>query len=163
LKEATRDYSNFKNEVKFLTYLKKKNGDKPHPNIPDVVFAYEHNPTHLVLVPFGIPITDMKLLQKAIPGILNALHFAHTCGVVHRDIRKENMILDPKSEQGVLIDWEFSQQQDNVDSDALLHYKGSVITASDDILDLLISKNLLPIPPKCQVSIIPFHLFHISV
>jgi serine/threonine protein kinase len=96
------------------------------------------------MTPVGVPIRDLETFMKAIPGILSGLAFAHSQGVVHRDVRQENMILvsTPSAHTGVLIDWEFAVTKD----ENPLDYCGTISTASNKILDALNSNQ--PVKPS---------------
>jgi hypothetical protein len=101
----------------------------------------------LVLKPFGKSVERGKLTQKQLRSLVNILRNAHKKGVVHRDIRWSNLIIDQKGEV-VLIDWGFAAKS-NIPN----HYKGSVEYAASDILQNL----LLGVP---SITSLPKHDLH---
>lgn len=107
-------------------------------NVQDI--QHEEKTLTLKLVPVGTvephisPLTDAELRQIA-HDILQALHWLHSYGFVHRDVRAPNIILDAGSFYR-LIDMEHVGREGPPGFPAFLHWRTSasqMYTKSDDL------------------------------
>ena len=105
--EAERE--RFKREARTLARLS-------HPNVPavyDVIFGPDR---FLIIFQFVEGPTLRKILEEEGPAdltkvqlwfrqIASALEHAHAIGIVHRDVKPENIIITPDRETAYLVDW----------------------------------------------------------
>jgi len=90
-------------EVKVLSQL--RNADSKH--IPELVWSPRSRP-ELGIVPVGRPIDfrqSADTSREIVEGVIEGLRYLHQQGIVHRDIRPSNLVLDD-SNNLVIIDFE---------------------------------------------------------
>jgi hypothetical protein len=93
------------NEIQFLKQI--RDADCIH--LPELVWVPEGD-QELGLVPVCKPIDygePAHVSRKIIAGLLDGLEHLHKLGIIHRDIRPSNLVLDEKSNV-VIIDYETS-------------------------------------------------------
>jgi casein kinase II subunit alpha len=73
----------------------------PHAKTPSLIFEYIKAVDFRVLFP---QLTDMDI-RFYVFELLKALHFAHSKGIMHRDVKPHNVMIDPEARQLKLIDW----------------------------------------------------------
>jgi Protein kinase domain len=94
------------NEIAILKKI--QSTDCPH--LPEIVWSPSGG-QQLGIVPVGLPI-DFKesqpISRKIVSHLMDGLEFLHRLGIVHRDIRPSNLILDHTKNNGnlVIIDYE---------------------------------------------------------
>jgi serine/threonine protein kinase len=103
-------------ERKILQHL---TGKKGIPKVKDT------NENQMLLWPKGLRIGYFD--QKKIKELVDILYIAHNVGVLHRDIRPENIIVYKGTVY--IIDWSFA-----VDINHKEHYKGTITYASPQLL-----------------------------
>merc|ERR1712130_367472 len=101
--------SKIKREIKILKNL--KGGPNviqlldtvkdPVSRIPSLVFEYINNTNFKTLYP---TFTDFDV-RYYIYAILKALDFCHSCGIMHRDVKPHNVMIDHQTKKLRLIDW----------------------------------------------------------
>merc|ERR1712130_665513 len=101
--------SKIKREIKILKNL--KGGPNviqlldtvkdPVSRIPSLVFEYINNTNFKTLYP---TFTDFDV-RYYIYEILKALDFCHSCGIMHRDVKPHNVMIDHQTWELRLIDW----------------------------------------------------------
>lgn len=78
-------------------------------NLPELVWAPEGG-KQLGIVPVGQPIDFRQVAsvsRKIVEGVIDGLEFLHLQGIIHRDIRPSNLVLDHKNNV-IIIDYETS-------------------------------------------------------
>eukprot|EP01041_Mallomonas_annulata_P005969 gene5969-12041_t len=73
----------------------------PNSKIPSIVFDYINNTDYKVLKSIMTE-TDIRFY---IFELLKALHYSHSNGIMHRDIKPDNVMIDHNTRQLRLIDW----------------------------------------------------------
>ncbi|GLI71650.1 hypothetical protein VaNZ11_016929 [Volvox africanus] len=73
----------------------------PHSRTPSLVFEYVENTDFKVLYP---TLTDLDI-RYYIYQLLKALHYCHSMGIMHRDVKPHNVMIDHSRRQLRLIDW----------------------------------------------------------
>jgi predicted Ser/Thr protein kinase len=99
------------NEIRFL----KKISETPHKNIA-ILHWSSSDYTQLAITPLGRQITDNEpasVSRSLISGLLEGLNWLHTRGIVHRDIRLPNIIVNKKDE-AVIIDFQTAVEASRV-------------------------------------------------
>jgi len=101
--------SKIKREIKILQNL--KGGPNviqlldtvkdPVSRIPSLVFEYVNNTNFKTLYP---TFTDFDV-RYYIYEILKALDYCHSCGIMHRDVKPHNVMIDHETKKLRLIDW----------------------------------------------------------
>jgi len=101
--------SKIKREIKILKNL--KGGPNviqlldtvkdPVSRIPSLVFEYINNTNFKTLYP---TFTDFDV-RYYIYEILKALDYCHSCGIMHRDVKPHNVMIDHETRKLRLIDW----------------------------------------------------------
>lgn len=74
---------------------------EPETKTPAFIFERINAADHKTLYP---KLTDMDI-RYYIYQLLQALHFAHSRGIMHRDVKPHNVMIDPETRQLRLIDW----------------------------------------------------------
>merc|ERR1712130_251006 len=101
--------SKIKREIKILKNLKggpniiqlNDTVKDPVSRIPSLVFEYINNTNFKTLYP---TFTDFDV-RYYIYEILKALDFCHSCGIMHRDVKPHNVMIDHQTKKLRLIDW----------------------------------------------------------
>ena len=94
-----------------------------HPNILPIHFVGEGQGLVYYAMPFvdGEPLTAAlrregpMAVERAVPlalGVLAALEHAHESGLVHRDIKPDNIMLDPRTGRPLLVDFGIAKRLD---------------------------------------------------
>jgi len=101
--------SKIKREIKILQNL--KGGPNviqlldtvkdPVSRIPSLIFEYVNNTNFKTLYP---TFTDFDV-RYYIYEILKALDYCHSCGIMHRDVKPHNVMIDHETKKLRLIDW----------------------------------------------------------
>ena len=73
----------------------------PVSRIPSLVFEYINNTNFKTLYP---TFTDFDV-RYYIYEILKALDYCHSCGIMHRDVKPHNVMIDHETRKLRLIDW----------------------------------------------------------
>jgi casein kinase II subunit alpha len=73
----------------------------PHSKTPSLVFEYVNNTDFKVLYPL-LTYADIRYY---IYELLRALDYSHSCGIMHRDVKPHNVMIDHEKRQLRLIDW----------------------------------------------------------
>eukprot|EP01120_Amphizonella_sp_Union-15-10_P004971 TRINITY_DN1571_c0_g2_i1.p1 TRINITY_DN1571_c0_g2~~TRINITY_DN1571_c0_g2_i1.p1 ORF type:complete len:273 (+),score=42.22 TRINITY_DN1571_c0_g2_i1:329-1147(+) len=68
---------------------------------PSLIFEYVNNIDYKILYP---TLTDPEVRYYMFE-LLKALDFAHSSGIMHRDVKPHNVMIDPKKRHLRLIDW----------------------------------------------------------
>lgn len=74
---------------------------EPETRTPSFIFELVNNVEHRTLYP---RLTDLEV-RFYIFQLLRALDFAHSRGIMHRDVKPHNVMIDPVARQIRLIDW----------------------------------------------------------
>lgn len=77
----------------------------PQTNTPSLVFEYL-SPMSLKSMMSSLTLDDIKIY---IYQVLEGLHFCHSHGIIHRDIKPMNLIVDAQSKRLKIIDWGLSE------------------------------------------------------
>jgi casein kinase II subunit alpha len=77
----------------------------PQSKTPSLVFEHVNNTDFKVLYP-QLGDDDVR---KYIFQVLKALDFCHSVGIMHRDVKPHNIMIDHESRRLVLIDWGLSE------------------------------------------------------
>lgn len=108
-------------EVKFLKSLK-------HENIVEIKEAFARQNRLYIVFEFLdqdflelLEANEQGLSEKEVKKytyqLLKAVEYCHRHNIIHRDIKLENMLLDPKKKELKLCDFGFSRSLGNVDGD----------------------------------------------
>eukprot|EP00005_Dracoamoeba_jomungandri_P009559 CAMPEP_0174264572 /NCGR_PEP_ID=MMETSP0439-20130205/22901_1 /TAXON_ID=0 /ORGANISM="Stereomyxa ramosa, Strain Chinc5" /LENGTH=279 /DNA_ID=CAMNT_0015350501 /DNA_START=122 /DNA_END=958 /DNA_ORIENTATION=- len=73
----------------------------PHSKTPSLIFEYVNNTDFKELYP---TLTDLDI-RHYIYELLKALDFAHSHGIMHRDVKPHNVMIDHRERKLRLIDW----------------------------------------------------------
>ncbi|KAG2441926.1 hypothetical protein HXX76_003532 [Chlamydomonas incerta] len=84
------------NIIKLLDIVK-----DPHSRTPSLIFEYVENTDFKVLYP---TLTDLDI-RYYIYELLKALQYCHSMGIMHRDVKPHNVMIDHSKRQLRLIDW----------------------------------------------------------
>ena len=74
---------------------------EPQSKTPSLVFEYVNNTDFKVLYP---NLTDYDI-RFYLMELLKALDFSHSQGIMHRDVKPHNIMIDHEKRQLRLIDW----------------------------------------------------------
>lgn len=72
---------------------------------PSLVFEFDST-VNLKQIMLNLSLTDMKIYMYQ---VFRSLDFAHSRGIMHRDVKPMNIIVDSESKQLKLIDWGLSE------------------------------------------------------
>ena len=127
LTEEPRFKVRFEREVKLLSKLN-------HPNIVQILGFGEHNDSPYIVMPFYERGTLQDRLRdgpvsvkegaRVISDMSSALQYAHDHGVIHRDVKPSNMLLDNHS-RAQLTDFGFASWRE-----ASMHLTGSALVGT---------------------------------
>lgn len=118
----------FKREAKFYAELE-------HPNIvpiydmgiynrvPYLIMKYIEGKTLKQLIEERAPITTEEIIHIA-EGLLSALAYMHRKGVVHRDIKPGNVIIEKETQRVILADFGLARR---IESDSHLTHTGQLL------------------------------------
>lgn len=73
----------------------------PHSKVPSLIFEHVNNSDFKTL----FPTFTSQDVRYYIYEVLRALDFAHSNGVMHRDVKPHNIVVDPATKKLRLIDW----------------------------------------------------------
>jgi casein kinase II subunit alpha len=73
----------------------------PHSKIPSLIFEFVNNTDFRVLYP---QLTDLEI-RFYVYELVRALDFCHSMGIMHRDVKPHNVMIDHQTKQLRLIDW----------------------------------------------------------
>jgi casein kinase II subunit alpha len=73
----------------------------PHSKVPSLIFEYVNNKDFKTL----FPTFNSQDVRYYIYEVLKALDYAHSNGVMHRDVKPHNIVCDHESRKLRLIDW----------------------------------------------------------
>lgn len=97
---------------------------EPHSKTPSLIFERVNNVDFKILYPLLSDI-DIRFYMFE---LLKALEFAHANGIMHRDVKPQNVMIDPKQRKLRLIDWGLAEfyhpDQDYNVRVASRYYKG---------------------------------------
>lgn len=91
-----QNLSNGPNIVKLLDVVR-----DPSSKTPSLIFEYIENQDFKILFP---KLQDNEV-RYYIYEVLRALDYCHSMGIMHRDVKPHNIIIDHKNKQLRLIDW----------------------------------------------------------
>ncbi len=107
----------------------------PNSRTPSLIFEYVDNTDFKVLYP---TLTDLDI-RYYIYELLKALDYAHSHGIMHRDVKPHNVMIDHSRRQLRLIDWGLAEfyhpgREYNVRV-ASRYYKGPELLVDDQLYD----------------------------
>jgi len=73
----------------------------PVSNTPSLIFEHVNNSDFRTLY----PLLSLDDIRTYLYEVLRALAYAHSKGVMHRDVKPHNVMIDPKERKVRLIDW----------------------------------------------------------
>lgn len=73
----------------------------PQTETPSLIFEYVDNMDFKTLYP---TLTDFDIRYYMLE-LLKALEYAHSCGIMHRDVKPHNVMIDHRTRTLRLIDW----------------------------------------------------------
>lgn len=98
-------------------------------NLPEIYDAFDIDDGQIVLEEYIEGITVAQVMQtgkyhywgtkKVLAGVCNALTVLHNRGIIHRDVKPENIIID-KSGRVVLIDFNASRKESQAGRDTVI-------------------------------------------
>jgi hypothetical protein len=115
--KIAHDETTVANEIDIL----KKIRDMQCIHLPELVWAPEGD-QQLGIVPVGTPIDFRQaasVSRKIVNGLVDGLEYLHGQGIVHRDLRPSNLVLDAKNNV-IIIDYETAVVVTNNASDVYL-------------------------------------------
>lgn len=77
----------------------------PQTNTPSLIFEYLSS-TNLKAIMNSLTLEDIKIYTYQ---VFEALHYCHSHGILHRDIKPMNLIVDTQTKQIKVIDWGLSE------------------------------------------------------
>lgn len=98
----SRDEQSVHNEIDILRYMAAD--PEPHPNLPVLIY-HDLAKDEFAISPYGYPLSPREHKVnwgKALLDVLEALKWLHDHGIIHRDVRWDNIIWD--KDHAVLID-----------------------------------------------------------
>jgi len=107
----------------------------PQSKTPSLIFEYVNNIDFKILYP---TLSDMDI-RFYLREVLKALDFCHSMGIMHRDVKPHNIMIDHSQKKLRLIDWglaEFYHQNTNVNVRvASRYYKGPELLVDYQLYD----------------------------
>lgn len=107
----------------------------PLTRTPCLIFEYVNNTDWRVLYP-TLSLFDIRYY---IFEVLKALDFSHARGIMHRDVKPQNIMIDHETRQLRLIDWGLAEfyhpSQEYSARVASRHYKGPELLVNDQYYD----------------------------
>jgi len=98
-------------------------------HVPKVIFSFQ---TYFVMEPVGETVDKTVLFSQHARALVEFLGQVHKTGIVHRDIRPDNLILGKNSL--LLIDWGFSTVENKIGPyTGTIHYASSRILQSNKL------------------------------
>lgn len=94
--KVLENLKNGPNIIRLLSIVK-----DPPSNQISLIFEYVSNIRHNILYPL---LTDMEIRFYCYE-LLKAIDYAHSCGIIHRDIKPQNVMIDHRRRKLRLIDW----------------------------------------------------------
>ncbi|CAH1768421.1 623_t:CDS:2, partial [Entrophospora sp. SA101] len=113
------------------------------PYIPKILF---NNYNTLVITSHGVKVNNLR--KKDIKDIITTLRDVHSCGIIHRDLRKYNFLcnFDDLSENILIIDWGYSTS--NSES---TKFAGALECMPNEVLESLINGEEIIYGPKVDL------------
>ncbi|KAF8538768.1 kinase-like domain-containing protein [Trichophaea hybrida] len=114
----------------------RKLGSHSHENLPQLVYSGPED-KEFGITPVGEPFgmhrfATAERLRGALKGIINGLEFLHSHGIVHRDIRRDNIIT--KHHTAVIIDFDHSIVLSTLSPSEQVLYEGGYICSPHEVL-----------------------------
>src|SRR6202021_3746657 len=110
--------SDVKNELAILREIR----ELECRHIPELVGGPDGEIKGFGIVPAGVPISfhqPAEISRRIVEGLIDGLQYWHNKGIAHRDIRPPNLVLEPETEQVVIIDYECAVKPSDNQTDHL--------------------------------------------
>lgn len=156
VKRSKRNIGTLDDEIAVLLEIRRLGG---HPNLPYIMHLADDN-CEFGILPIGISITSRTISvpgmgARIVQDILSALYYLHSHEIIHRDVRRANVVLHGSS--AVLIDFDAATTAGRRTShlggcicipEVVLHNPGHnyIPTAAHDLLAVVLLVNSLLFP-----------------